>query len=161
MDSIWNSKGPSSPFSTRNCPRLRVDVAPEQSYKTKVIQTSRTAADDGADNGSVCTTWLLVDWMQYYCWTSPENVTTAVALAERYHPTAILVENASTGIALPQELRQSGIFVADAVPINRDKITAMREHGGRISRSRLRPIAKALGRQLALSATRGRNERAT
>ena len=49
----------------------------------------------------------------------------AVALAQRYQPTAILIEDASTGIALTQELREAGRFVVRAIPVERDKVTRL------------------------------------
>lgn len=105
------------------------DAAPEPSYKTKIIQSWDTAAKDGANNDwSVCTTWLLVDRKHYYLldvtrdrFDYPRLRNKAIALAERYAPSTILIEDASTGIALSQELRQSGIFVVKAIPVDRDK----------------------------------------
>jgi predicted phage terminase large subunit-like protein len=46
----------------------------------------------------------------------------AVSLAQRYDPTVILIEEASTGIALSQELREAGRFVVRAIPIEHDKV---------------------------------------
>ncbi|WP_228748265.1 phage terminase large subunit [Bradyrhizobium sp. BR 10289] len=109
------------------------DVAPERSYKTKLVQSWDTAAKDGANNDwSVCSTWLLVDRKHYYLldvtrgrYDYPRLRDTAIALAERYNPTAILIEDASTGIALAQELRQSGVFVVKPIPIERDKVNRL------------------------------------
>lgn len=109
------------------------DVSPEPTYKTKIIQSWDTAAKDGANNDwSVCTTWLIVERKQYYLldvkrgrYDYPRLRDTAIALAQRYDPTAILIEDASTGTALAQELRQSGIFVVKAIPIDRDKINRL------------------------------------
>ena len=42
-------------------------------------------------------------------------------MAKRFNPLKILVEDASTGIALAQELRQSGIYTVKPVPVERDK----------------------------------------
>lgn len=109
------------------------EVAPEHSHRTKIIQSWDTAAKDGANNDwSVCTTWLLVDRTHYYLldvtrgrYEYPRLRDTAIALAKRYQPTAILIEDASTGIALSQELRQSGVFVIKSVPIDRDKVNRL------------------------------------
>jgi predicted phage terminase large subunit-like protein len=106
------------------------DAVPERTYKTKVIQSWDTAAKDGAQNDwSVCTTWLVVEKRNYYLldltrgrYEYPRLRETAIALAQRYKPKSILIEDASTGIALPQELRQAGTFVVKAIPIERDKI---------------------------------------
>jgi predicted phage terminase large subunit-like protein len=106
------------------------DTAPEQTYKTKVIQSWDTAAKDGAQNDwSVCTTWLVVERRNYYLldltrgrYEYPRLRETAIALAQRYMPKSILIEDASTGTALAQELRQAGTFVVKPIPIERDKI---------------------------------------
>ena len=104
------------------------DVLPERSYRTKVIQSWDTAAKVGSQNDwSVCTTWLLVDKHFYLMdvtrgrYEYPQLRAKAIALAQRYDPLKILVEDASTGIALAQELKQSGIYTVKPVPIERDK----------------------------------------
>ncbi|MCR6732646.1 MAG: phage terminase large subunit [Afipia sp.] len=104
------------------------DQLPERSYRTKVIQSWDTAAKVGSQNDwSVCTTWLLVDKHFYLMdvtrgrYEYPQLRATAIALAQRYDPLKILVEDASTGIALAQELKQSGIYTVMPVPIERDK----------------------------------------
>ena len=43
-------------------------------------------------------------------------------MAERYKPDTILIEEASTGIALAQELRQAARFAIRPIPVERDKI---------------------------------------
>ncbi len=105
------------------------DAAPERTYNTKVIQSWDTAAKDGPNNDwSVCTTWLLVDRRHYYLldvtrgrFEYPRLRDMAVGLANRFKPTAILIEDASTGVALAQELREAGTFVVKPVPVERDK----------------------------------------
>jgi predicted phage terminase large subunit-like protein len=52
----------------------------------------------------------------------PQLRDTALALAERYRPSQILIEDASTGIALAQELNQTGYCYVNLVPVERDKI---------------------------------------
>lgn len=106
------------------------DALPERTYRTKLIQSWDTAAKDGAQNDwSVCTTWLVVDRNTYYLidltrgrYEYPRLRDTAVALAERYKPDTILIENASTGIALEQELRQMRQWGISLVSIEHDKI---------------------------------------
>ena len=74
--------------------------------KTKVIQSWDIAAKDGLQNDySVCTTWLIKMTRHYLSDRSgprplriSELKRTAMALAERYKPTAILIEDASAGI---------------------------------------------------------------
>lgn len=109
------------------------DVAPAHSYKTKIIQSWDTAAKDGANNDwSVCTTWLLVDRKHYYLldvtrgrYEYPRLRDSAIALSQRFKPTAILIEDAMTGIALAQELREAGTFVVKPVPVERDKVNRL------------------------------------
>jgi predicted phage terminase large subunit-like protein len=105
------------------------DRLPEQTYRSKVIQSWDTAAKAGAQNDwSVCTTWLLHEKHYYLLdvtrgrYEYPRLRSTAIALAERFKPRAILIEDASTGIALAQELRQAGGYVVNAIPVERDKV---------------------------------------
>lgn len=109
------------------------DVAPERSYKTKVVQSWDTAAKDGANNDwSVCTTWLLLDRKHYYLldvtrgrYDYPRLRDTAIALAQRFDPSSILIEDAMTGIALAQELRAAGTYVVKPIPVERDKFNRL------------------------------------
>jgi predicted phage terminase large subunit-like protein len=105
------------------------DKAPERTYRTKVIQSWDTAAKAGAQNDwSVCTTWLVVDGYYYLLdltrgrYEYPRLRDAAVALAERFKPDSILIEDASTGIALAQELQHGRIFAVKPIPIDRDKV---------------------------------------
>ena len=105
------------------------DRLPEQTYRSKIIQSWDTAAKAGAQNDwSVCTTWLIHDKHYYLLdvtrgrYEYPRLRSTAIALAERFKPRAVLIEDASTGIALAQELRQAGRFVVNPIPVERDKI---------------------------------------
>jgi predicted phage terminase large subunit-like protein len=104
------------------------DQAPERTYRAKVIQSWDTAAKDGAQNDwSVCSTWLLLDDNFYLLdltrgrYEYPRLRDTALALAERFSPDAILIEDASTGIALAQELDRLLRYVVKPIPIERDK----------------------------------------
>jgi predicted phage terminase large subunit-like protein len=47
---------------------------------------------------------------------------TAVALADRFKPDTILIEEASAGIALAQELRPIISYTVKPIPVERDKI---------------------------------------
>ena len=105
------------------------DALPERNYKAKVIQSWDTAAKDGAQNDwSVCTTWMVVDKRYYLMdvtrgrYEYPRLKHTVIALADRYKPDRILIEDASTGIALAQELKQLGDYSVKAIPVERDKI---------------------------------------
>lgn len=104
------------------------DVAPSR-RRGRVIQSWDTAAKDGAQNDwSVCTTWLLADNCFYLLdltrdrYQYPQLRDTALALAERYRPSEILIEDASTGIALAQELNQTRHCYINPIPVERDKI---------------------------------------
>jgi predicted phage terminase large subunit-like protein len=114
------------------------DQPPERTYRTKIIQSWDTAAKDGAQNDySVCTTWLLVDKCFYLIdvtrgrYDYPRLRATAIALAERYKPQQILIEDASTGIALAQELRQNRMYAVRLVPVERDKRGRLFVHQGK------------------------------
>jgi predicted phage terminase large subunit-like protein len=105
------------------------DEVPERTYYAKVIQSWDTAAKDGAQNDwSVCTTWLVADEQFYLLdltrgrYEYPQLRDTAVALAKRFSPDKILIEDASTGIALAQELKQFHDYYVNPVPVGRDKI---------------------------------------
>ena len=105
------------------------DKLSERTYRTKIIQSWDTAAKDGAQNDwSVCTTWLLQDKNYYLLdlvrgrFDYPTLRRTALALAERYDPHTILIEDASTGIALAQELKQIQHRVVKPIPVERDKV---------------------------------------
>jgi predicted phage terminase large subunit-like protein len=108
------------------------DEPPEQTYRGKIIQSWDCAGKAGAHNSwSVCTTWLLIDDHYYLLdltrgrYEYPQLRDTAVALAERFDPLYILIEDASTGIALAQELRQAGVFTVKPIPVDRDKETRL------------------------------------
>ena len=111
------------------------DVLPERTYKAKILQSWDTAAKDGAQNDwSVCTTWMVVDKRYYLMdvtrgrYEYPRLKQTVIALADRFKPDRVLIEDASTGIALAQELKQLGRYPVKAVPIERDKIGRLYVH---------------------------------
>jgi predicted phage terminase large subunit-like protein len=103
---------------------------PEQTYSATIIQSWDTAAKDGAQNDwSVCTTWLVSDDHYYLLdltrgrYDYPTLKATAIALAQKYRPQYVLIEDASTGTALAQEL--TSVYFGGGVqlvPIERDKI---------------------------------------
>ena len=89
------------------------DRLPERTYRTRVIQSWDTAAKDGAQNDwSVCTTWMKVENTYYLMdvtrgrYEYPRLRDIAIALARKYRPHCILIEDASTGTALAQELKR-------------------------------------------------------
>jgi phage terminase large subunit-like protein len=82
------------------------DVAPTRTYRTKIIQ-SWDRGEKGAQNDwSVCTTWLIHEKHFYLLdvtrgrYEYPRLRETAAALADRFKPSIIMIEDVSTGIAL-------------------------------------------------------------
>jgi predicted phage terminase large subunit-like protein len=106
------------------------DKLPERTYRTRVFQSWDTAAKDGAQNDwSVCTTWMLVENCYYLIdlvrgrYDYPRLKEMAITLAQKHKPQFVLIEDASTGTALAQELRSVHFGGAvRLVPIERDKI---------------------------------------
>ena len=106
------------------------EVAPPRDVLgCRIIQSWDTAAKNGAQNDwSVCTTWLVVDGNYYLLdlvrdrFEYPALRDTALELARRFKPHEILVEEASTGIALAQELRDKGDCFVNPIKVDHDKI---------------------------------------
>jgi predicted phage terminase large subunit-like protein len=112
------------------------DKVPDRTQRTTVIQSWDTAAKDGAHNDwSVCTTWML-DGPNFYLldltrgrYEYPRLKETALALAAKFKPRAILIEDASTGVALSQEMRAVHLGSAvRLVPVERDKLGRLYIH---------------------------------
>ncbi len=119
----------------------RYDSLPEPQPYHRIIMSWDTAAKNGAQNDwSVCTVWLLADTVYYLLdmvrgrYEYPELRDTAIALAKRYNPFAILIEDASTGTALAQELKLAGLYPAHLIPIQHDKIGRMYVQTGKFER---------------------------
>ena len=77
----------------------------------------------------VFTTWLVIDREFYYLidlrrgrYDYPRLRDTAVELAARFKPDTILIEDASTGTALAQDLKRMEQWVAHLVKVEHDKI---------------------------------------
>ena len=49
----------------------------------------------------------------------------ALKLAEKFKPSVILIEDASTGSPLAQELRQAGTFAVRLIPVEHDKVARL------------------------------------
>ncbi len=101
---------------------------PERTYRAKVLQSWDTAAKDGAQNDwSVCTTWFVLNDLYYLLdltrgrFEYPRLRDAAIALSQRFKPDRVLVEDASTGTALAQDLRPVLRRPVDLVPVDRDK----------------------------------------
>lgn len=106
------------------------ETAPERSLEAQIVISWDTAAKDGPQNDwSVSTVWLIVERKHFYLlslkrarYEYPKLRQEAIAQAERWHPNRILIEDASTGIALAQELTALQRFAIKKVPVERDKV---------------------------------------
>ena len=108
------------------------ETAPEKKPSGKIFQSWDVAAKDGLQNDySVCTTWLFQDKNYYLLdlvrgrFDFPRLRDAAKTLSDRYKPWAIVIEDASAGISLAQELRAMGQWRVKPVPVNRDKVTRL------------------------------------
>jgi predicted phage terminase large subunit-like protein len=121
------------------------DKLPERTYRTRIIQSWDTAAKDGAQNDwSVCTTWMQVDNCYYLMdltrgrYEYPRLRDVAIAQAQKHRPHCILIEDASTGTALAQELKKSYLGGSvRLVPIERDKIGRLYVHQAKFEDGRV------------------------
>jgi predicted phage terminase large subunit-like protein len=104
------------------------DTLPQRTYRTKIIQSWDTAGKGGAQNSwSACTTWMFADNHYYLLdvtrgrYEYPLLRSTAIALADRFKPDAILIEDASTGIALAPDLRPHVYSPVTPIKVDHDK----------------------------------------
>jgi predicted phage terminase large subunit-like protein len=109
----------------------RYKTLPPCTARTRIEQSWDTAAKVGPENDwSVCSTWQVEGEMYYLVdvtrgrFEFPALKAKALALAQQYSPTRILIEDVGTGTALIQELRKAG-RVAIPVRAEQDKITRM------------------------------------
>jgi len=109
----------------------RYKTLPPCTARTRIEQSWDTAAKVGPENDwSVCSTWQVEGEMYYLVdvtrgrFEFPALKAKALALAQQYSPTRILIEDVGTGTALIQELRKAG-RVAVPVRAEQDKITRM------------------------------------
>jgi predicted phage terminase large subunit-like protein len=109
---------------------------PPFSYRAKIIQSWDTAAKGGAQNDwSVCTTWLVVDDNYYLIdlvrgrFEYPRLREAAIAQAKKHKPRVILIEDASVGSALAQELKTMHLGGAvRLIPVHGDKMGRLWTH---------------------------------
>ena len=121
------------------------DLLPERTYRARIIQSWDTASKDGAQNDwSVCTTWMLEDGHYYLIdlvrgrYDYPRLKATAIALAQKHKSHCVLIEDASTGTALAQELKSVHFGGAvRLVPIERDKIGRLYVHEAKFEAGRV------------------------
>jgi predicted phage terminase large subunit-like protein len=107
-------------------------LLPPLKSRGKMIHSWDTGAKPGEQNSwSACTVWLITPEDYYLVHAErcrcnfPDLLRKAKELAERYKPSEVLVEDASTGIALAQELSNSLRATVKAVPVERDKISRL------------------------------------
>ena len=117
---------------------------PERKLGHRVFISWDTAAKNGTQNDwSVGTVWLLADKVYYlldmvrgrYEYWELRDI--AKALADRYKPFAILIEDASTGTALAQELKREGRYPIRLIPIHHDKIGRVYVQQGKFEAGRV------------------------
>jgi predicted phage terminase large subunit-like protein len=115
------------------------DELPAKVGRAKVIQAWDTAGKEGEENDwSVCTTWLVVN-KEYYLidlirgrYDYPRLKRAAISAATRFKPDLIMVEDAYTGAALGQELKQLRLgFPVRPVPVTRSKFERAYFHTGK------------------------------
>ena len=111
------------------------ETAPKRTDGSRVIQSWDTASKGGAHNcWSVCSTWLLHDKNYYLLdvirgrFDYPRLRETALALANRYDPNVILIEDASTGTALAEDLKQGHRLAVKLIPVEQDKEARLYVH---------------------------------
>jgi predicted phage terminase large subunit-like protein len=136
------------------------ETLPERTYGTKIIQSWDTAAKDGAHNDwSVCTTWMIHEGVYYLLdltrgrYEYPRLRETAIALAKRHKPHVILIENASTGIALEQEMRKAMIAPVQLIKPEHNKqgrlyVQEYKFESGRVQFPKNAPFLPELLREL-------------
>ena len=120
------------------------DEIPADIPYSRIIQSWDTAAKDGAQNDwSVCTTWLVADDNYYLLdlvrdrFEYPLLRGTAIELAKRFKPDEILIEDASTGTALAQELRDEANCYVNPIKIDHDKVGRLYVQQGKFAAGRV------------------------
>lgn len=105
---------------------------PARKPQHRIFMSWDTAAKTGMNNAfSVCTVWMIADKNYYLLdlvrgrFEYPRLRDNSILLADKYKPFAILIEDASTGTALGQELRRIGRYPVRLIPVEHDKETRM------------------------------------
>lgn len=101
---------------------------------SRIVQSWDTAFKTGQQNDySICTTWgeasdgfYLIDIFRRKM-EAPDLRKKAVEMAQRFNPTAILIEDKASGQGLIQDLRTFTRLPVIAVQVNKDKVTRSHE----------------------------------
>jgi predicted phage terminase large subunit-like protein len=123
---------PGGAMIKRQWVRRYADVLPSHDERLMILQSWDTASKGGPENDwSVCTTWILTRRKRWYLldvWRRrvdyPALKAAVKSLAEQWRPHRILVEDAVTGTALVQELREEISGIIPVKPVG-DKVTRM------------------------------------
>jgi predicted phage terminase large subunit-like protein len=123
---------PGGAMIKRQWVRRYADVLPSHDEQLMTLQSWDTASKGGPENDwSVCTTWILTRRKRWYLldvWRRrvdyPALKAAVKSLAKRWRPQRILVEDAVTGTALVQELREEISGIIPVKPVG-DKVTRM------------------------------------
>jgi predicted phage terminase large subunit-like protein len=120
------------------------DGLPTKTWVSKIVLSWDTATKGGAHNAySVCTVWF-VHKDEYWLidlhrgqFDYPQLKAKAIELAQRYKPNKILIEDASTGAPLAQELKELRIAGIDLIPVNMDKAARLFVQAGKFEAGRV------------------------
>ena len=123
---------PGGAMIKRQWVRRYADVLPSHDERLMTLQSWDTASKGGPENDwSVCTTWILTRRKRWYLldvWRRrvdyPALKAAVKSLAKQWRPQRILVEDAVTGTALVQELREEIYGIIPVKPVG-DKVTRM------------------------------------
>jgi predicted phage terminase large subunit-like protein len=123
---------PGGAMIKRQWVRRYADVLPSHDERLMILQSWDTASKGGPENDwSVCTTWILTRRKRWYLldvWRRrvdyPALKAAVKSLAKQWNPQRILVEDAVTGTALVQELREEIYSIIPVKPVG-DKVTRM------------------------------------
>lgn len=120
------------------------DRLPEQDANSHILQSWDTASKDGLANSySTCTTWLIHQQCYYLIdvlrmkLKFPALRDMAAALAVKYKPRYVLIEDASTGPALAEELRHEHAVGIRLIKPAQDKQVRLYIEQGKFSSGRV------------------------
>jgi predicted phage terminase large subunit-like protein len=108
------------------------DRLPDRDKVWQVLLSIDAASKTGPQNDwTVATVWYVIN-NQYYLahlvrdrFEYPDLRQTMIELANHFRPTVVLIEDASAGTALAQELQTAGHWNVELIPVDRDKVTRL------------------------------------